>query len=138
MLESDDGRAYERQPEAVDGGLPAEERSHARVFCRLAGPSRGGRPGEAVARGGAAPGGGGSALRAAVLGANDGLVSNLSLLTGLVGLLAGAISMALDEWLSVHSSRELYGHQLEIEGAEPREFPGEERDELALIYQSKG
>lgn len=83
-------------------------------------------------------GGGGSALRAAVLGANDGLVSNLSLLTGLVGLLAGAISMALDEWLSVHSSRELYGHQLEIEGAEPREFPGEERDELALIYQSKG
>ena len=62
---------------------------------------------------------GGNALRAAVLGVNDGLVSNLSLimgvagaslprmtvlLTGLAGLLAGAISMALGEWLSVQSN----------------------------------
>src|SRR3982750_898173 len=61
----------------------------------------------------------GNALRASVLGANDGLVSNLSLvmgvagaelanhailITGLAGLLAGAISMALGEWLSVQSS----------------------------------
>jgi vacuolar iron transporter family protein len=65
---------------------------------------------------------GGNALRAAVLGVNDDLVSNVSLimgvagaslqqstilLTGLAGLLAGALSMALGEWLSVQSSREL-------------------------------
>lgn len=69
--------------------------------------------------------GGGNALRAAVLGANDGLVSNLSLVmgvaeaalsnsailvTGLAGLLASAISMAFGEWLSVQSSIELYKH----------------------------
>ena len=69
----------------------------------------------------------------AVLGANDGLVSNLSLvmgvagaamagsailITGLAGLLAGAISMALGEWLSVQSSRELYKHQIGIEEQE--------------------
>ena len=70
---------------------------------------------------------GGNALRAAVLGANDGLVSNMSLvmgvagadanpktilLTGLAGLVAGACSMALGEWLSVNSSRELYERQI--------------------------
>src|SRR5204862_336016 len=71
---------------------------------------------------------GGNALRAAVLGANDGLVSNLSLvmgvagavaaektilLAGLTGLVAGACSMAMGEWLSVNSSRELYQKQIE-------------------------
>jgi VIT1/CCC1 family predicted Fe2+/Mn2+ transporter len=46
--------------------------------------------------------------------------------------------MALGEWLSVQRSRELYERQLEIERAELEEFPDEERDELALIYQAKG
>ncbi len=69
----------------------------------------------------------GNALRAAVLGANDGLVSNFSLVmgvagasvgnapvvvAGVAGLLAGSFSMALGEWLSVRSSRELYANQL--------------------------
>jgi VIT1/CCC1 family predicted Fe2+/Mn2+ transporter len=96
---------------------------------------------------------GGNALRAAVLGANDGLVSNLSLvmgvagaamserailITGLAGLLAGAGSMALGEWLSVQSSRELYRHQLETEQAELLMAPEEEEEELALIYQARG
>jgi VIT1/CCC1 family predicted Fe2+/Mn2+ transporter len=96
---------------------------------------------------------GGNALRAAVLGANDGLVSNLSLvmgmtgaagsahlvlLTGLAGLLAGACSMAMGEWLSVNSSRELYEHQIANEAAELRQVPDEEREELVLIYQAKG
>jgi VIT1/CCC1 family predicted Fe2+/Mn2+ transporter len=96
---------------------------------------------------------GGNALRAAVLGANDGLVSNLSLvmgvagaalsnttilITGFAGLLAGAISMALGEWLSVQSSRELYEHQIGIERAEIASAPEEEAEELALIYQSRG
>lgn len=88
-----------------------------------------------------------------VLGANDGLVSVFSLvmgvagagvgnrtilLTGFAGLLAGALSMALGEWLSVQSSRELYQHQLDIEREELAEVPEEEMAELALIYQAKG
>lgn len=96
---------------------------------------------------------GGNALRAAVLGANDGLVSNLSLvmgvdgaitdnkailITGLAGLLAGAISMALGEWLSVQSSRELYERQIRIEAEELESSPEEEARELMLIYQAKG
>jgi vacuolar iron transporter family protein len=96
---------------------------------------------------------GGNALRAAVLGANDGLVSNLSLvmgvagaelsnqailITGLAGLLAGACSMALGEWLSVQSSRELYQRQISIEARELAEDPEAEEEELALIYQAKG
>ena len=96
---------------------------------------------------------GGNALRAAVLGANDGLVSNLSLvmgvagadlhgrallITGLAGLLAGACSMAMGEWLSVQSSRELYQRQIAIEEAELEQAPEEEAEELALIYQSRG
>jgi vacuolar iron transporter family protein len=43
-----------------------------------------------------------------VPGANDGLVANLSLVTGVAVLLAGALSMAMGEWISVWSSRELY------------------------------
>ena len=96
---------------------------------------------------------GGNALRAAVLGANDGLVSNMSLvmgvagananpktilLTGLSGLVAGACSMALGEWLSVNSSRELYENQIATEKMELEMVPEEEKEELILIYQAKG
>lgn len=96
---------------------------------------------------------GGNALRAAVLGANDGLVSNLSLImgvagaagnnqaiviAGLAGLLAGAISMALGEWLSVQSSRELFQRQIAIETEELANSPEQEALELSLIYQTKG
>jgi len=88
-----------------------------------------------------------------VLGANDGLVSNLSLvmgvagaaldstailITGLAGLLAGSGSMAMGEWLSVQSSRELYQRQIGIEAEELAEVPEEEAEELALIYEAKG
>lgn len=96
---------------------------------------------------------GGNALRAAVLGANDGLVSNMSLvmgvagaavsnntilLTGIAGLLAGAISMALGEWLSVQSSRELNQRQIDLEMEEMEASPEEEKKELVLLYQAKG
>ncbi len=96
---------------------------------------------------------GGNALRAAVLGANDGLVSNLALVMGVAGatnsnssaliagsagLLAGAISMALGEWLSVQSARELHVRQMDIEEKELRLHPEEEGEELSLIYQAKG
>ncbi len=96
---------------------------------------------------------GGNALRAAVLGANDGLVSNLSLvmgvaganlgtreilITGIAGLLAGAFSMAMGEWISVQSSRELYRHELAIEAHEIATHPEAEEAELILIYRAKG
>ncbi len=96
---------------------------------------------------------GGNALRAAVLGANDGLVSNMSLvmgvagaavsngtilLTGIAGLLAGAISMALGEWLSVQSSIELHQKQIALEAEEMESSPEQERQELVLLYQAKG
>jgi VIT1/CCC1 family predicted Fe2+/Mn2+ transporter len=60
------------------------------------------------------------------------------LLTGLAGLLAGSLSMAMGEWLSVQSARELYAHQIDIERAELEAFPEEELEELVLIYRSKG
>jgi VIT1/CCC1 family predicted Fe2+/Mn2+ transporter len=96
---------------------------------------------------------GGNALRAAVLGANDGLVSNLSLVmgvagadmaahailvTGLAGLLAGSCSMALGEWLSVNTARESAERQIDTEADELEQVPEEEEEELALIYQAKG
>lgn len=96
---------------------------------------------------------GGNALRAAVLGGNDGLVSNFSLvmgvagathgqegvlLAGLAGLLAGALSMALGEWISVKSSQELYENQMEIEMEELLTSPENEMKELELIYKAKG
>jgi VIT1/CCC1 family predicted Fe2+/Mn2+ transporter len=96
---------------------------------------------------------GGNALRAAVLGANDGLVSNMSLvmgvagatalnapilIAGLAGLIAGAISMALGEWISVKSSQELYERQIELEFEELENNPEEEKEELILLYRAKG
>lgn len=96
---------------------------------------------------------GGNALRAAVLGANDGLVSNLSLvmgvagatsgqseilLAGSAGLLAGALSMALGEWISVKSSQELYERQMALEMEEIVANPEGELKEIALIYMAKG
>jgi len=153
-LERADFDKYDAQPEAVSAGLPADERSHARVIAALARPAHGGLSGGALAQlEGRHRGASGNALRAAVLGANDGLVSNLSLVmgvagadfsgrtilvTGLAGLVAGACSMAMGEWLSVMSSREFSQQQIAVEASELAEFPEEEKLELALIYQAKG
>jgi len=60
------------------------------------------------------------------------------LLAGLAGLLAGSLSMALGEWISVHSSRELFENQMQLELEELENNPEGEELELALIYQSKG
>ncbi len=145
---------YDDQPETEGTSLRADERSHARIMSRLAQDNPSAVTGPILAKlEGRHASIGGNALRAAVLGANDGLVSNLALvmgiagatdersavlLAGLAGLLAGAISMALGEWISVQSSRELYEKQLATERSEIEEFPEEEAEELALIYQSKG
>jgi len=154
-MEAKASHAYDTQPEAQAHGMPAEEQSHARIFGYLRQATRGGIAGSTLAQleGRHRNTGGGNALRAAVLGASDGLTSNMSLvmgvagadlsghtilLTGIAGLLAGALSMAIGEWLSVQSARELYTHQIEIERAELRDVPEEEREELTLIYQAKG
>jgi VIT1/CCC1 family predicted Fe2+/Mn2+ transporter len=60
------------------------------------------------------------------------------LLTGLAGLAAGACSMAMGEWLSVTSSRELAQRQIDIEAAELQQSPEEEIEEITLIYEAKG
>jgi predicted membrane protein (TIGR00267 family) len=60
------------------------------------------------------------------------------LLTGLAGLLAGALSMALGEWISVKSSQELYENQMDLEMEELETNPEGEEKELALIYMTKG
>jgi VIT1/CCC1 family predicted Fe2+/Mn2+ transporter len=141
---------YDEQPEAAGTSLPDDERSHAQVLGELTRGVEGGILARFEGRHRAI---GGNALRAAVLGANDGLVSNFSLVmgvagaggdrtailvAGLAGLLAGALSMALGEWLSVQSARELYANQIAIEAQEIAELPEEEEEELRLIYEAKG
>ena len=98
-------------------------------------------------------GGLGSNLRASVFGVSDGLVSNASLVlgvagagaasgyvlrTGTAGMLAGALSMAAGEYVSVRSQREMYEYQIALEREEVAEYPEEEAEELALIYQARG
>jgi len=95
----------------------------------------------------------GGSLRAAVFGVNDGLISNASLVlgvggagvgagtvltTGIAGLLAGALSMAAGEYVSVRSQREMYEYQIALEREELAEYPQEEAEELALIYHARG
>ena len=98
-------------------------------------------------------GGLGGNLRATVFGINDGLLANASLvmgiagagstprlvlITGLAGLLSGALSMAAGEYVSVRSQREMYEYQIALERAEIAEYPDEEAEELALIYAARG
>jgi VIT1/CCC1 family predicted Fe2+/Mn2+ transporter len=149
-----DQAGYDDQPETAGTGMRDQERSHARVLSYVAGGSPRGVAGETLAKlEGRHRAPGGNALRAAVLGANDGLTSNLALvmgvagaqlsnsaiiITGLTGLMAGAFSMAIGEWVSVQSARELYERQVRTEGEEIRSVPDEEREELTLIYEAKG
>jgi vacuolar iron transporter family protein len=143
---------YATQADAAH--LSADERGHAAVVQAAASSRGAGLAGAEIARAERwHRRGGGNELRAAVLGANDGLVSNLSLvmgvagagaasetilLSGLAGLIAGALSMALGEWLSVTNSRELARMQIGRERQEIEETPEAERKELALIFQAKG
>ena len=92
-------------------------------------------------------------LRAAVLGANDGIVSTASLVvgvaaagasqhnilvTGVAGLVAGAMSMAAGEYVSVHSQADTEKADLSREQAELQTDPAAERRELAAIYVARG
>jgi VIT1/CCC1 family predicted Fe2+/Mn2+ transporter/rubrerythrin len=146
-----DAGLYQADAEATSA-MAVDERSHARVLKQLRGdgledPSairrrerwhRGDRSG---------------ALRAAVFGVNDGLVSNTSLVmgfagtgagatvilfAGLAGLLAGALSMAAGEYISMRSQQEAYQREITLEELELRDDPEAEAEELALIYRAKG
>lgn len=101
----------------------------------------------------AAMGGRSGALRAAVFGLNDGLVSNLSLifgfagagvdngvviLAGIAGLLAGAFSMGAGEYVSMKVQRELFERLIHLEAHEIGTDPELERDELTGIYVDRG
>lgn len=92
-------------------------------------------------------------LRAAVLGANDGIVSIAGLVVGVAGatnsstviatagvagVIAGAISMAVGEYISVSSSRDTERALLKKEREELRKYPKQELEELTQIYQGKG
>jgi VIT1/CCC1 family predicted Fe2+/Mn2+ transporter len=152
-LEEVNSHEYAGQPEAA--AMVGAEKSHALLLQQMSRASHGnGVDGAVLAKiEGRHRSAGGNALRAAVLGASDGLLSNFNLvmgvagaaasgsvilLTGFAGLLAGAISMALGEWISVQSSREMYERQIETEREEIASSPEEEIMELSLIYQARG
>lgn len=162
-LEGDEEKEYSGQMTPETASIAADEREHAEIWERLSGA-----PAESQTTRGLrvqAPrrdeiwhrGGRSGALRAAVFGANDGLVSNLSLvmgvagaaqaaaegnhlivLAGVAGLLAGAFSMAAGEYVSMQSQRELFQNQISIEREEMRVMPEVEREELVEIYRAKG
>jgi VIT1/CCC1 family predicted Fe2+/Mn2+ transporter len=143
---------YLPQKETESTSMTSEEHAHARVLrSMLAKTGLGAASFSRTEKGHRRLGG--NALRAAVMGANDGLSSNLSLvmgvagatvdthtllLTGVAGLLAGACSMAMGEWISVQSSRELADREIRTEKDELEANPEEERQELQLIYEAKG
>ena len=149
--ETTDAAKYTRQGGRTAIALAAEEKDHRERLTEMR-PPRGPR-GAIATREGWHRGGRGGALRAAIFGMNDGIVSNLSLvlgvagagvgarglvLTGIAGLLAGASSMAVGEYTSVASQRDLLARQIEIERREIAEAPDEERAELALILEQRG
>jgi VIT1/CCC1 family predicted Fe2+/Mn2+ transporter len=150
-----DAGLYDSDPDAAPG-MAVDERSHARVLTRLrdqgqADIDEGGRGIARRERWHRSDRSG--ALRAAVFGVNDGLVSNTSLVmgfagsgaagttilfAGLAGLLAGAFSMAAGEYISMRSQREAYEREIALEAEELRDDPEAEAEELALIYRAKG
>lgn len=95
----------------------------------------------------------GGRLRAAIFGINDGLVTNASLvvgvaaaepgrqvviLAGMAGLVAGAVSMAAGEFISMSVQREMFESQIALERRELEEDPEGEHHEIAVIFRAKG
>jgi VIT1/CCC1 family predicted Fe2+/Mn2+ transporter len=129
---------YDRDPEAT-AAMAADEQAHALVVAGLAQRARARASGW---------------FRAAVFGANDGLVSNFSLvlgmagagssnqvilLSGLAGLLAGALSMAAGEYVSVRSQRELLeAASQELDEPTLRALAEQEAAELGLVFRARG
>jgi vacuolar iron transporter family protein len=129
---------YEGDPEAT-AAMAADEQTHALVVAGLAQRARARSSGW---------------FRAAVFGVNDGLVSNFSLvlgmagagsspqvvlLAGLAGLLAGALSMAAGEYISVRSQRELLeAASQELDRPTLRALADQEAEELGLVFRARG
>ena len=142
---------YMAQDETAQAIAP-DEREHGRTIARLQRPEV--EPAAAiVAQEKWHRMGGGGTLRATVFGVSDGLLSNTSLimgfagantegkfvlLAGIAGLLAGAFSMGVGEYVSMRAQKELFERQIELERGELEAAPAEEQQELALIYQAKG
>jgi len=149
-----DRNKYARNPETAQ--MSEDERHHASVVQRLVNDGKSETTkGAEIANAESWHKGvsSGNDLRAAVLGANDGLVSNFCLimgvagagtpnkailLTALAGIVAGSCSMALGEWLSVTNARELARTQIGKEADELEHTPEAEEHELRLIYRAKG
>jgi VIT1/CCC1 family predicted Fe2+/Mn2+ transporter len=163
-LEGDELALYEGLEGPEMAAIAADEREHAAIWRRLDMGMLGVEPTSEDAAAAAAAlsirdeswhraAGQSGALRAAVFGINDGLVSNLALvmgftgavtdnqiivLAGVAGLLAGAFSMGAGEYVSMQSQKELFVRQIELEREQLRFRPEKEMDELAAIYRSKG
>jgi len=95
----------------------------------------------------------GGGFRAAVFGVSDGLLTNVALIlgvaaahpsngyvtvAGLAGLIAGAFSMAIGEFISMGAQRAVLERELRVEALEIKERPEAERVELAQLYQDRG
>jgi VIT1/CCC1 family predicted Fe2+/Mn2+ transporter len=147
-IEAKDENQYLGQPEA--SGFSEEEKSHRRSLTTL---QQGAGPQTVIGRERWHRTGRSGALRAAIFGVNDGLVSNFSLvmgfagavadseyilLAGVAGLLAGAFSMGAGEYISMTAQKELLEQQLALEKEELEMSPEEEEEELSLLYQAKG
>lgn len=129
--------------------MESEVRAHAAELADLAGPAAYEGVGTALGRTASSSG----SLRAAVLGVNDGLVSNFSLvmgvaggtsdssivlLAGIAGLFAGAFSMGAGEWVSMRSQRDMYVHLIRSEERLFDNHPSLASEQLADIYEAKG
>jgi VIT1/CCC1 family predicted Fe2+/Mn2+ transporter len=151
--EKSDAGLYDGDPDAAVG-MAADERGHARTLAAM---RRGGQPPDPRARIAARErwhrGDRSGALRAAIFGVSDGLVSNTALvmgfagsgasrsnvlLAGVAGLLAGSFSMAAGEYVSMSGQREMFEREIALEATELQEKPEEELEELVLIYRAKG
>jgi len=152
MGESSDVAKYVRQGRET-AELVVEEQEHGETLRRMSGAKPRTPQGRITERESWHRLGRGGALRAGVFGVNDGLVSNLALLlgvaaagaergtlmvTGLAGLFAGALSMAVGEYSSVASQRDLLRRQIALESRELSEAPEEEEAELAQLLRDKG
>lgn len=150
--ESGDVAKYDRQGSEA-AALAAEERAHGETLRRMSGEAAPGARAYIAAREHWHRSARGGALRAAVFGMNDGLVSNLALVlgvaaagaerrdllvAGLAGLFAGALSMAVGEYVSMATQRDLLRRQIVLESRELAEAPEEEEAELVQIFRGKG
>ena len=127
--------------------LARESAEHATELAHLAGVSADGEPWHRVESGGF--------LRNVVYGFNDGLTANFGLVAGVLGatatqqhtavvvagvagVIADALSMGSSGYLAAKSEQEVHAHEIAMERDEIAYMPELERDELALIYETKG